>query len=97
MALLKERFQEINGYNYDELANKNTAVLRRLLQPKMSKENDKETFVDAYLFGIAKTMGKRLVGLEEITTQLDLIDGKSEEEQREMILALTSHHFGCHP
>ncbi|MDW3649380.1 MAG: TraB/GumN family protein [Bacteroidia bacterium] len=88
MNLLKERFKEINGYNYDELANKNTAVLKRLLQPKMSKENDKETFVDAYLYGIAKTMGKRLVGLEEIGTQLDLIEGKSVEDQREMILSL---------
>ncbi len=83
---LEEQFEEINGYSIDELKSRNPVVVGSLLRKRVSKPTDKNTFVDAYLYGIAKTFSKEIVGLEQIETQLDLFYGGSEEEQKETIL-----------
>lgn len=47
--------------------------LQKIMRAKVSRPDDKETFVDAYLMGVAKTLNKEILGLEPINAQVDLL------------------------
>ncbi len=79
-------FEEKTGYGMDQLESKNPVILKRLLTPDLAGEDDKQTFVDAYLFGIARTLRKDIMGLEDAETQMDLLDLSTPEEQRAMFM-----------
>ncbi len=87
----KVRFEERTGYEYDNLDSKNPMILNVLIQPDFSKPDDKQSFVDAYLYGIAKTMNKKTTGLEDIRTQIDMFNLASEKQQREMAMELLEY------
>jgi len=53
---------------------------------KLGFGEDKSTFVDAYLYGIAKTLKKQIYGLEKIEDHLDIFTNISKEEQRKSLL-----------
>lgn len=48
--------------------------LSELVRSRSSRPDDKPTFVDAYLMGIAKTLDKEIVGLEEVKVQVDILN-----------------------
>jgi len=87
----KLRFKERTGYDYDDLDSKNPMILDAMIQPEFSKPDDKQSFVDAYLYGIAKTMNKKTTGLEDIRTQMDMFSYASKKEQREMAIDLLQY------
>lgn len=88
----KLRFKERTGYEYDDLDSKNPMILDVMIQPDFSKPDDKQSFVDAYLYGIAKTMNKKTTGLEDIRTQMDMFSFASKKEQREMAMDLLEYN-----
>jgi uncharacterized protein YbaP (TraB family) len=47
-----------------------------------SKKGDMETFMDTYLFSIARHQGKWLGGLEEMDDQLNLLETKKDKAER---------------
>ncbi len=87
----KLRFKERTGYEYDNLDSKNPMILDAMIQPDFSKPDDKQSFVDAYLYGIAKTMNKKTTGLEDIRTQMDMFSFASKKEQRDMAIDLLQY------
>jgi len=88
---LKVRFEELNGYEIDKLKSKNPMVIKSLLSKDSSREDNKQTFVDAYLYGIAKTMNKKIEGLEQIQTQIDFYYDLDIKKQKEIILEMLDY------
>ena len=85
---LNERLKKEKGYDLDKMNVKNPRTIRYLLTPSVSKPDDKQTFVDAYLYGIAKTFRKKVFGLEDVKDQSEIFFGASKEEQRKELLEL---------
>lgn len=83
---LNKRFKEEKGFDLDKLNIKNPILIRSLLTPSTSKPDDKQTFVDAYLYGIAKTLQKKVFGLEKVEDQTDIFFGASREEQKQELM-----------
>lgn len=67
---LAKRFMSRNGYSIDAA---NPMNVESLLEHESHKPDDKQTFVDAYLYGIARTMNKNIFGLENAEKQVDEI------------------------
>ncbi|UII31242.1 TraB/GumN family protein [Fulvivirga ulvae] len=89
---LNERFKEEKGFDLDKLNIKNPILIRALLTPSTSRPDDKQTFVDAYLYGIAKTLQKEVFGLEKVEDQTNIFFGASKEDQKkELIEVLESN------
>lgn len=69
---LKERVSEKNGdslANVDELS---VDLLEQIMAPNYSKNTDRETFLDAYLYGVARFQDKEIHGLESAESQFSL-------------------------
>jgi len=80
----KDIFEKRTGYKYDDLNSKNPMILQTMLTPDYSKSDDKQIVVDAYLYGIAKTMNKTMTGLEDVRRQVGMFASASKEEQKMM-------------
>ncbi|MEO6524750.1 MAG: TraB/GumN family protein [Mucilaginibacter sp.] len=74
--VLAKRFQEKNGYSIDEV---NPMKVESLLKHPRDKPDDKQTFVDAYLYGIARTMNKKIYGLEKSEDQVNTLYGDNKD------------------
>lgn len=85
---LNDRFKEEKGFDLDKLNIKNPILIRSLLTPSSSKPDDKQTFVDAYLYGIAKTQQKEVFGLEKVEDQTDIFFGASRKEQKQELMEI---------
>ena len=67
-----ERFKKENGFDFNELENKHPLTVSTFDEENKYKgKNNKRTFVDMHLFGIAKTLKKPIIGLEPIENQLE--------------------------
>ena len=79
-AKLAKRFEEKNGY---PMGNLDPMRIESMMKPEMKKPDDKKSFVDAYLFGVARAMGKNTYGLENASEQFDEHFGsKSDIKER---------------
>ncbi|WP_330862464.1 TraB/GumN family protein [Mucilaginibacter sp.] len=79
-AKLAKRFKEKNGY---PLGNIDPIRLEAIMKPEKKSPDDKKTFVDAYLYGIAHGMNKSIYGLENAAEQFDGYFGsKSDIKER---------------
>ncbi len=85
---LKEKFKDMNGFDLEALDNQNPMLVESLMRPKRVSPDDQETFVDAYLFGIARNLEKEVIGLEEVEDQLRLLSHGTREEKRRSMLRL---------
>ena len=56
---------------------------RGWVSPFGLKEGDKATFLDAYLFNLAKKSGKQVYGLEDIDQHLELIDELFDDKEED--------------
>ncbi|MEM9547521.1 MAG: TraB/GumN family protein [Bacteroidota bacterium] len=86
MERLKKHFKKINGYEFDELEDKNPLTVQNLLEPSYEKPDDRQTFMDAYLYSSARSMNKEILGLENHHEQMDQIMGLSTSERKNMIM-----------
>jgi uncharacterized protein YbaP (TraB family) len=64
---LAKKFKKKTGF---ELGKTNAYSIESLMN-KNEKPDDKVTFIDAYLYGIARTLNKKVAGLERSETQID--------------------------
>ncbi len=77
---LSKRFEKKNGY---PMGNLDPIRVESMLKPEKKKPTDKKSFVDAYLFGIARSMGKNTYGLENANQQFeDHYGEKSDIKER---------------
>lgn len=72
----KEKFNEENGLDFDELENKHPLNVKTF-EESYSGNKDRKTFIDLHLFGVAKTLDKEIIGLEPIGNQLQSILSQS--------------------
>ncbi|WP_316786462.1 TraB/GumN family protein [Pedobacter frigiditerrae] len=80
---LMKRFKAKNGFEADSATLNNPILISALMKPDYAKPDDMPSFVDAYLYGIARTLKKKIFGLEKIEDQMELL-----YEDDEDILAL---------
>jgi uncharacterized protein YbaP (TraB family) len=76
---LSKRFEEKNGYEMDKL---NPLLIENLIAKDRSKPGDKVTFLDAYLYAIAKTLHKNVLGLEPAADQVRALEAKNDLADR---------------
>lgn len=76
-AALSKKFEEKNGYKMRD--NINPLLAESLLKKSDNKPGDKESFIDAFLYGIARTMDKTIYGLENTSQQFDKLIGSPDE------------------
>jgi uncharacterized protein YbaP (TraB family) len=72
---LEKKFKEKNGYS---IGKTNPMLLESLMQPKDRHPDDMQSFVDAYLYGIARTLNKKIYGLEDAASQIEKYFGSPE-------------------
>ncbi len=80
---LEQKFKNEYGYSIEKLKVKNPYVIRSMLNRSKSNSTDKATFLDAYLLGISKTLGKNIFGLEKTNDQISFFNSLSEEKIKE--------------
>lgn len=86
-----KRFESKNGYPPGDI---DPVQAESMMQAVKEKPDDKKAFVDAYLYGVARGLGKNIYGLEDTREQLkdlaestklqtrlqEIIDGDEQEE-----------------
>jgi uncharacterized protein YbaP (TraB family) len=65
---MAKKFKEKHGYSMGKV---DPILLESMMQPDDDKPDDQATFIDAHLYGIARTLNKRIFGLETAESQLD--------------------------
>ncbi|MBE15268.1 MAG: hypothetical protein CL867_03400 [Cytophagaceae bacterium] len=85
---LNKRVEKAVGESLDELEENSLYYLEASLRPDMAKDGDQSTFLDAYLYGMAYSMGKEIYGLERIEDQMPPMSSMSEEEVKQGLLQL---------
>ncbi|WP_299335469.1 TraB/GumN family protein [uncultured Psychroserpens sp.] len=83
---LVDRFTEVNGFSFEDSEIRDPNVILTMLYPDENKKNDKSTYVDMYLVGQAKTMRKKITGLEDIETQISHYEMLDKSEKKAYIL-----------
>jgi uncharacterized protein YbaP (TraB family) len=87
MDKIKEALKKMN-IKTDNLNNESPVEIYRKYNFSFYKNKDMSTFLDAYLFGIAKQLDKTIIGIETYAEQADLIDDMKEEDQRKLLLRM---------
>lgn len=94
-VLTKEEYEQLDtrvvaetGKSLDSLDYNSLYYLESLLRPELDKVDDKETFLDAYLYGVAHSMDKRIYGLEKLKDQMPDLDSIPTDELRDSLLNL---------
>ncbi|WMX13360.1 TraB/GumN family protein [Aureispira sp. CCB-E] len=90
---LKQKFEEHSTLNLDEINIQSPSMLSSMMEPDEDKADDKATFVDAYLFGIARTLNKSIWGLESMKDHTDAFSNYNKEQQREFLLGLIDENY----
>lgn len=85
---LKKRFFEVNKIDLDSFPMKHPSLIESMLSFQKERPDDRRTFLDAYLYGIAFNSKKHITGLEKIEDQLPTLGNISDMELRESILSL---------
>ncbi|WP_448700839.1 TraB/GumN family protein [Mucilaginibacter sp. AW1-3] len=73
---LAKHFADKHGFSIEQV---NPFSVEAMLKPESKKADDKKTFVDAYLYGIARTLNKKISGLEDANEQVNQLYGSTNE------------------
>ena len=84
---LLKRFKEVNDFSLEDSEIRSPEAVLTMLVPDMDKEDDKSTFVDMYLLGHARTMQKEIVGLEDISTQMNFFENLDDDKKITEVLS----------
>lgn len=101
---LMERYKLKYGVDGSPAILGNPFMIYNVMEDEVLKTDDMPTFVDTYLYGISKTLKKKVFGLEKSSDQLDLFyqlsknrlsemfdrDRNTEKERREKLIELYS-------
>lgn len=88
-AELAKRFEKRNGYKMrDDMSPLMAESM--LSNDDYGKPDDKESFIDAYLYGIARTMNKTICGLENTSQQMNKMMGSPDAVKARLLYLLDS-------
>ncbi|WP_236676015.1 TraB/GumN family protein [Chryseolinea lacunae] len=79
--------QKRTGLSLDKLK---TPTMARMFLEKRFGKKEKSTFLDAYLYNIARRQGKSIVGIENAKDQLSVLDNFSADDFRRALLDTAS-------
>lgn len=93
---LKERYNKNNnGIKVEDLSLKQAYFLKDEISKPDPKPDDMPIFVDAFLYKIAKDKGKSMNGLEESSSQVDLLNNMSDDfDPKELLENISKTKFG---
>ncbi len=74
LKLLKENMAEGSNINPDELTVKQIYLMKDKFIKHRTRKDDMPTFMDAFLYTIARDKGKQIGGLEQLEDQLRLVE-----------------------
>ncbi|AFL82490.1 hypothetical protein Aeqsu_3052 [Aequorivita sublithincola DSM 14238] len=83
---LKVRFQKVNKTDLDSFPISHPQLIESMLTKEQNKPDDRRTFLDAYLYGIAFNNNKEITGLEKIEDQIPLQKDLDEKDLKKSIL-----------
>lgn len=89
----KEKFEQKSNLDLDKINVQDPSILSSMMEPDEDKADDKATFVDAYLFGIARTLNKSIWGLESMKDHSDAFSNYNKEQQRAFLLGLINDNY----
>jgi uncharacterized protein YbaP (TraB family) len=90
---LKQKFEEKSTLDLDKINLQDPSILSSIMEPDEDKIDDKATFVDAYLFGIARTLNKPIWGLESMKDHSGAFSNYNKEQQRAFLLGLINDDY----
>lgn len=90
---LKQKFEQKSTLDLDKINLQDPSILSSMMEPDEDKVDDKATFVDAYLFGIARTLNKSIWGLESMKDHSDAFSNYNKEQQRAFLLGLINDNY----
>lgn len=85
---LKDRFYEANKTDLDSFPTLHPQLIESMLTKEKSKPDDRRTFLDAYLYGIAYNNKKEITGLEKIQDQIPIAENLNDKDVKKSILSL---------
>lgn len=85
---LKKKLAEKLGVNEEEIDKENPLKLMMRYEGKQASEGDMSTFLDAFLFDIARSNDKLNLGLETFEEQYKALYGMTVEDQKKMVLEM---------
>ncbi len=71
---IKKKLEKKYGFKADRLTKRQAYLSRNEWMKDMKKPDDMNTFMDAWLYNIARQMGKWTGGIEDLSDQLSLIE-----------------------
>lgn len=79
---LRQKYEEKYGKapNDDDESLYHPLLVRNMLKPDVTENDDMDTFLDAYLYGIARTQGKKIFGLEKTEDQIATLNEEEDIE-----------------
>jgi uncharacterized protein YbaP (TraB family) len=84
--MLSRKLKKDLGIDADNLTVREAYMLKDYLAKPEARTDDMPTFVDAYLFGVARNQGKEIVGLEKAGDQVQMLDDlRGELDVREIV------------
>ncbi len=83
---IKKTLQKKYGFNIDRLTKRQVYLARNEWMKEMRKDDDMYTFMDAWLYNIARQLGKWTGGIEDINDQLRLIEKNEADYNFEDLL-----------
>lgn len=78
--LLEDKIKNATGKSLEELSENNPEYIESVLRPDLNKDDDKDVFLDLYLYQIAASLDKEIQGLEELEDQKMNYDNASNRE-----------------
>lgn len=77
---INKEIEEKTGINLEGIVEENRDLIPLLLDKIFKKEKDKNTFLDAHLYHIARILEKNIVGLESISDHKKALDAITSEK-----------------
>lgn len=88
---LRQKVKDKTGDELEELSANDPDYLESVFRPDLDKEDDKDIFLDLYLYQIAASLEKEIDGLEELKDQMIDYSTLSNEEVKNTVLDLINY------
>ncbi len=76
---LSKTFRERTGFELEDVNTSNPTMIKDLITRDYSGKADNSTFLDAYLYQVAKSWGKKVVGVEKYDDQIKALELSDSE------------------
>jgi len=88
---LRQKIKEKTGDELEDLYTNDLDYLESIFRPDIEKEDDKDIFLDLYLYQVAASLGKEIDGLEELKDQITDYSKTSDEELKNGVIDLLNY------